>query len=178
MSLLRNVAGQNFTFALINNTNDAPLTGATVTVKTLIDNGAQAAGLGTVTELGHGAYNYAPTQAETNGACISFFFTAPSGVPENIMFLPAGGIHKNLPGQNITFVMFSTTGVADSVATVSVFVSKDGGAQAAGAGVVTNSGNGQYNYSPTAAELNSTCSSFLFSATGDVIQNLAIFTVP
>ncbi len=178
MSLLKNVAGQNFTFALINVTNDAALTGATVVGFTSKDGGAQASTAGTFTELGNGMYNYVPTQAETNGNCVSFLMTASSAVPENLLFL-TGGLHKNSasPQQHVTFVVMTTAGIADTGAAVSVFVSKDGGAQSAGVGTVTNLGNGQYDYAPTQAETNGTNVSFLFTATGDVPQNLSIFTV-
>jgi hypothetical protein len=179
MSLLKNVPGQNVTFALINVTNDAPLTGlgSGVTIRVSKDGGAQSAAGGTVTELGNGAYNYAPLQSETNGNCVSFYLTPTGGVPENLMFL-TGGLHKNVASQHITFEMFSTAGVPDASATVTVKTSKDGGAQASGAGTVTNLGGGQYDYAPTQGETNGNNVSFLFSATGDVIQNLSIFTVP
>ncbi len=179
MSLLKNVAGQNVTFGLINVSTDAPLTGlgSSVTINISKDGGAQATGAGTITELGHGAYNYAPTQSETNANCVSFLLTPTSAIPENLMFL-TGGLHKNVANQHVTFVMFSQSGVADTGATVSVFTTKDGGAQAAGGGTVTNLGLGQYDYLPTQAETNGTNVSFLFTATSDVIQNVSIFTVP
>lgn len=183
MSLLKNVANQNFTFALINIANDAPLTGATVTGFVSKDGGGQASIAGVVTEsnLANGAYNYAPTQNETNGNCVSFLLSGTvngsASVPENLMFL-TGGLHKNFSGQHITFGLFTTTGVADPSATVSVSVSKDGGTWAAGAGTVTNLGNGQYDYGPTQAETNGANVSFLFSASGDVPMNISIFTVP
>jgi|SRR5882672_3453276 len=179
MSLLKNVAGQNVTFALINVTNDAALTGlgSGITIKVSKDGGAQSSSAGTISELGNGAYNYAPTQAETNGNCVSFFLTPTGGIPENLMFL-TGGLHKNVGSQHVTFCMMTTSGVVDASATVTVKTSKDGGAQASGGGTVTNLGGGQYDYAPTQAETNGTNVSFLFSATGDVIQNLSIFTVP
>ncbi len=177
MSLLKNVTNQNFTFALINVTNDAALTGATVVGKTSRDGGAQASIVGTVSELGNGVYNYVPTQTETNGNCVSFLMTASSAVPENLMFL-TGGLHRNASAQHITFGLMTTAGIADTGASVTVFVTKDGGAQASGAGTVTNLGNGQYDYAPTQAETNGANVSFLFTAAGDVPQNLSIFTVP
>jgi hypothetical protein len=85
-SLLKNVASQNITFALINASTGAALTGATVAVKVVKDNGAQASGSGTVTEAGNGQYNYAPTQSETNATDVGFLFTATSAVPENLDF--------------------------------------------------------------------------------------------
>ncbi len=179
MSLLKNVPNQNFTFELVNVTNSNALTGATIVGFTSKDGSAQASTTGTFSELGNGVYNYAPTQAETNGNCVSFLITASSAVPENLMLL-TGGLHKNSasPQQHVTFVMMTTAGIADTGATVSVFVSKDGGAQSAGGGTVTNLGNGQYDYAPTQAETNGTNVSFLFTATGDIPINISIFTVP
>ncbi len=178
MSLLKNVPNQNFTFELVNVTNSNALTGATIVGFTSKDGGAQASTTGTFSELGNGVYNYAPTQAETNGNCVSFLITASSAVPENLMFL-TGGLHKNqVATQHVTFVMMTTAGIADTGAAVSVFVSKDGGAQGAGGGTVTNLGNGQYDYVPTQAETNGTNVSFLFTATGDIPINISIFTVP
>jgi hypothetical protein len=87
-SLQKNVAGQNFTFALVNASTGAALTLATVTVKVTKDNGAQAGGAGTVTEAGNGQYNYAPTQAETNATDVGFLLTAASAIPVNIDFHP------------------------------------------------------------------------------------------
>jgi hypothetical protein len=176
-SLKKNVAGQNFTFALINVATDAALTGGTVVGFVSLDGGAQSGISGVVSELGNGVYNYAPTQAETNGNCVSFLMTATSAVPENMMFL-TGGLHRNIASQHITFCMFSTAGVADAAATVTVKISKDGGVQGTGSGSVTNLGNGQYDYAPTQAETNGANVSFLFAATGDVPQNISIFTVP
>jgi hypothetical protein len=176
MSLQKNVAGQNVTFGLTNASSNAALTGATVAANVSLDGGAQVSGVGTFTELGHGAYNYAPTKAETNGNCVSYLMTASNAVPLNMMFL-TGGFHKNVAGQHVTFQMFTLTGSADTAASVTVYVDKDNGVQAAGSGTVTNLGNGQYDYAPTQAETNGTAVSFLFMSSGDVIQNILIFTV-
>jgi hypothetical protein len=178
MSLIRNFPNQNFTFALINVNSDNPLTGASFTSASWIskDGGAQSAAAGTFSELGGGEYNYSPTQAETNAACMSLFVAPTNAVPTNIMCL-TGGLHKDVAGQHVTFGMFSTSGAADPSATVTVKTSKDGGPQSTGGGTVTNLGNGQYDYAPTPTELNGNNVSFLFSATGDVISNLSIFTV-
>jgi hypothetical protein len=85
-SLQKNVAGQNFTFALINASTGAALTGATVTVYVTKDGGAQATGAGTVTGQGNGQYNYAPTQSETNAADVGFLCTASGAIPCNLDF--------------------------------------------------------------------------------------------
>ena len=85
-SLQKNVASQNFTFCMVNATTGAADTAATVTVRVVKDNGAQAAGGGTVTNSGNGQYNYAPTQAETNATDVGFLLTATSDIPVNIDF--------------------------------------------------------------------------------------------
>jgi len=77
----KNTAGQNLGFVLINATTGGALTGATVTAYRSIDGAAQASATGSVTELGHGQYNFAPSQADTNGNQISYLFTAASAVP-------------------------------------------------------------------------------------------------
>lgn len=180
MSLQKNVAGQNFTFALLNVTNDTPLTGASVVGFTSKDGGSQASTGGTFTELtptGNGIYNYAPTQAETNGNCVSFYITATNAVPFNLMFL-TGGLHKNVASQHVTFGMISQAGVADPSATVTVEISKDGSSLSSGSGTTTNLGNGQYDYAPTQSETNGTMISFTFTASGDITQNVIVFTVP
>jgi hypothetical protein len=84
-SLLKNVAGQNISFALMNASTGGALTGAAVTVKVAKD-GAQAPGAGTVTELGSGQYNYVPTQSETNAADVGFLFLAAGAAIENLDF--------------------------------------------------------------------------------------------
>jgi hypothetical protein len=180
MSLLKNVAGQNFTFALLNATTGAALTGATIVGFVSKDGGAQASLAGIVAELtptGNGIYNYAPTQAETNANEFGVYVTATNAVPFNLMFL-TGGLHKNTAGQHITFGMSSLASVADPSATVTVRISKDGGSLVTGVGTVTNLGNGQYDYAPTAAELNGNEISLSFSSPGDITQNICIFTVP
>lgn len=87
-------------------------------------------------------------------------------------------LQKNVAGQNFTFGMVTTAGVADASATVTVKVVKDNGAQATGTGTVTNSGLGQYNYAPTQAETNAVDVGFLCTATGDVPVNLDFHTDP
>ena len=53
---------------------------------------------------------------------------------------------KNVVGQNFTFCLVSaTTGLGVAGATVSGFVTKDGGAQASTSGTITSQGHGQYN---------------------------------
>lgn len=86
-------------------------------------------------------------------------------------------LRKNVASQNFTFCLVSaTTGAGVAGATVSVAVTKDGGAQGAGAGTVTSQGSGQYNYAPTQSETNATDVGFLFTATGVIPVNVDFHT--
>ena len=85
-SLQKNLSGQNFTFCMVSATTGAADASATVSVKVTKDNGAQASGGGTVTNVGNGQYNYAPTQAETNATDVGFLLTATGDIPVNIDF--------------------------------------------------------------------------------------------
>lgn len=79
MFLRKNTAGQTVCFLLLNASTGAGLTGATVAVRRCID-GTFAAATGTVTEDAGGWYKFAPSQADTNGDQIGFFFSATSAV--------------------------------------------------------------------------------------------------
>jgi len=82
--LKKNTGSQNLSFCLVNATTGAALTGATVTARRTIDGGAQASAGGSVTELGNGQYNFAPSQADTNGDLVGYLFTATNAVPVNL----------------------------------------------------------------------------------------------
>lgn len=84
--LQKNVASQHMKFGLVNAATGAALTGATITAYYAQDSGTQSTTGGTVTELGHGQYDYAPTQAETNAVDVGFFFSAASAIPVNYDF--------------------------------------------------------------------------------------------
>ena len=84
---------------------------------------------------------------------------------------------KNTAGQNVPFGLVSaTTGAGLTGATVIVYVALDNGTQAIGAGTITESGNGQYNYAPTQAETNATVIGLAFVATGAVFVSMTIWT--
>jgi hypothetical protein len=85
-------------------------------------------------------------------------------------------LSKNVASQNITFGLITTAGAAATGKTVSVFVTKDNGAQGSGGGTVTEAGNGQYNYAPTQSETNAVDVGFLFTATSCVPENLDFHT--
>lgn len=65
------------------NADGSPLTSA-VSVLVTVDNGTQTAGGGTASHKGNGAWNYAPTQAETNGNHLAFTFTHATGVNQTV----------------------------------------------------------------------------------------------
>lgn len=76
---LKNTAGQNLGFSLVNCCGVA-ITGASVTATRSIDGGAQSSATGTVSDLGNGQYNLEMSQADTNGNHISFLFRATNAV--------------------------------------------------------------------------------------------------
>ena len=71
MSMLKNVAGQNVSIQMGALLDGTPITTGSAMYVT-IDGGTQTAGGGTLTHKGFGSWNYAPTQAETNGTHIAF----------------------------------------------------------------------------------------------------------
>lgn len=84
-SLRKNVASQHIGFCLNNTSTGAPVTGGGAG-NVVIDGGAQAACAGTFTHKGSGQWDYAPTQAETNGTNISFAFTGTSAIQVGMTF--------------------------------------------------------------------------------------------
>jgi hypothetical protein len=84
---------------------------------------------------------------------------------------------KNTGGQTLGFALASkSTGDALTGATVSVYRCIDGGAQASATGTVAEKGNGQYVFSPSAADLNGNQVSFLFVATGAIPEEKTVVT--
>jgi len=79
----KNVASQNIAGQMNSRTDGSPLT-ATVSAFVTIDGGTQTAGGGTLTHEGNGHWNYAPTQAETNGNHLAFTFTHATGVTQTV----------------------------------------------------------------------------------------------
>lgn len=88
---IKNTASQHVSFVLVKASDGTALTGATVTKMRSIDGGAQGAADGTVTELGGGQYDFAMSQADTNGDTVGYLFTAATAIPVNvcISFFPA-----------------------------------------------------------------------------------------
>lgn len=87
-------------------------------------------------------------------------------------------LQKNIGSQVVFFgLVNATTGVALAGATVSGFVTKDAGAQAAAGGTYTSLGNGQYKYAPTQAETNATAVGMLHTATSAIPVSQHFFTI-
>lgn len=80
----KNVASQNIAAQLNSLTTGAPVTSGTTTVYVTGDGGTQATGSGTVTHEGNGAWNYAPTQAETNFDHIAFTFANTAAISQTL----------------------------------------------------------------------------------------------
>jgi len=86
-------------------------------------------------------------------------------------------IKKNTAGQYIYFALVSTTdGSAVTGASVTEYVSKDGGAQAAAGGTTTERGNGQYEFAPTAGDVNCDEGGFYFTASGAIPVSISFTT--
>jgi hypothetical protein len=179
-SLQRNVAGQNIGFQLVTSAGAAVTAGGTGQVSK--DGGAQAGLAGTLTHLGGGQWNYAPTQAETNGTQVAFQFNGTSGVPIVLnFFTDAGfGIKKNVALAAFPFEMTDLINHNPAIGlTVSVFRSIDGGAFAATATpTATEIGNGMYYIPLAAADLNGGNIALRFTAASADDLNVGLVTTP
>src|ERR1019366_9922678 len=88
-ALQKNVASQHIGFCLNSTAAGAPVTaGGAGTI--VIDGGSQAACGGSFTHKGTGQWDYAPTQAETNGTSISFAFTGTGAIQVGMQFFTIG----------------------------------------------------------------------------------------
>jgi len=126
----RNVAGQHVGFVLIAFADGQVLLGVAPDVVVWIskDGGTQFAGVGLVTELGNGQYDYAPDPSELDAAEVSMLFTMPDAVavektllttacdPQNALTFGIQALPAALPatpgglvilGDNAGFLQFS-----------------------------------------------------------------------
>lgn len=83
---------------------------------------------------------------------------------------------KNVASQSIGAQMVSASDGSNFTGTASVFVTKDNGVQASGAGTVTHEGNGYHSYAPTQAETNADHVAFTFTGTGAISSTVQTFT--
>ena len=85
--LKKNVALSNFHFMMTDSTTHNPVTGKTVTVTRLLDNGSFAAGtIGSVTEVASGIYRVDLPAADVNGNVVTLRATA-SGCDDLVVTL-------------------------------------------------------------------------------------------
>lgn len=86
-------------------------------------------------------------------------------------------IRKNVAGQHLPFALVNASdGAALPGATVTVLRCIDGGAQAAATGTVSEKGNGQYDFAPSAADVNGNQVGFLITAPGAIPAHLTLIT--
>jgi len=92
MSFLKNQAVTGFTFALVNKSSGAALTGASSIGKFYtLDGGTQASLSGTIAEEGNGQYSLNLTAAEMNGGVVGLLFTHASAIPVQFTIKTTGG---------------------------------------------------------------------------------------
>lgn len=78
----KNTSGQHLGFAAINASTGAAMTGTTgFAAYRVVDGGTQASATGTVADKGNGQYDFALSQADTNGNDVSILFTLTGMVP-------------------------------------------------------------------------------------------------
>lgn len=177
MPYIKNLGGQHLGLALVNASTGAALTGATVTARRVLDGGTQAAATGAVIEEGTGQYDFVPSAADINAVSASYLFTATGGMAVERTILTGNGLLQyNTTGQHIGFRLVSvTTGAVLTGATATAYRTIDG-VRGAATGTVTEKGNGQYDFSTSAADTTGTSLSFLFTASGAVIVEKTLFT--
>ena len=87
-------------------------------------------------------------------------------------------MRKNHPNQSISVELVTANGTAVTSGTTNIYITKDGGDQASGAGVVEHEGNGQWTYHFTQEETNADSVAILFENSSAVLVNRQIYTVP
>lgn len=104
-------------------------------------------------------------------------FKPAYAVNANAPFVWRGDMFKNTAGQVIGAQMIDATTGAAFTGAVSVSVTKDGAAQAAGGGSApVHEGNGFHTYVPTQAETNGDHVAFTFTGTGAIPVTIQVYT--
>lgn len=83
----KNVASQNVAAQMNSRSDGSPLTSG-VSVYVNGNGGTQSAGGGTLTHEGNGAWNYVPTQAETNYNHVAYTFVHATGINQTVQVWP------------------------------------------------------------------------------------------
>lgn len=197
-SLQKNTTGQNIAFGLTVVSTGAPdATGTGLAGKVIIDNGAQASVAGTFTNKGNGQYNYAPTQAETNGVDVGFLFTATGDYPVSMDFHtdppnflslsidPNGNvsvtsnIKKNAAGLIMVVMRDSVTNAPKAgLGSFQPLRTTDGGVLANTVNTTTELSNGIYVLNLAAADTNGNRIMFVFPASGANTSFVEVWTQP
>jgi len=164
----------------------------------VIDGGSQAACVGTFTGKGGGQWNYAPTQAETNGTELSFQFNAAGAVSVGLTFYtdPANFdiLDINASGQvsisssikqgtavpGFMFVMTDSTTHAPKpgLGTGVSFLLYQNGSSVASSSTVTEVANGIYTINLSSSDTNASKLMLNFQATGADALNIELVTQP
>lgn len=120
----KNVAGQYVDFQLVSTSDGSDVTSGTTTVYVAIDGGAQGAGSGSVSHKGNGAWEYIPTQAETNGSHVAFTAVNSSAVSQtvNVYPIPLGPLDSLATGTVVSATSTTTLLDSGSVATANYYV--------------------------------------------------------
>ncbi len=84
---------------------------------------------------------------------------------------------KNVASQSVGVQMITTADGTNFTGAVSVLVTKDNGAQTAGAGATpAHKGNGYHSYTPTQTETNANHIAFTFTGTGAITSTVQLYT--
>lgn len=110
----KNIPGQFVAGQLISKL-DGSVIATGVSVVCSQDNGAQAAGIGTLVYKGNGVWIYLPTQAETNGNHVVFTFIHPSAVVTSVQIYTIGYDPQNPGFSGGTGAFLVTVTVTDGV---------------------------------------------------------------
>lgn len=87
-------------------------------------------------------------------------------------------MRKNVASQIIAAQLINkTTGASVTTGSCTVYVTVNGGTQAAGAGTVTHEGNGEWSYAPTQAETNGNHVAFTWTHTDAVAVTINVYPV-
>jgi len=109
MILYRNVAGQEVFFTIVDALTGQPIVDATVAAWIAQDSGAQAAGAGTVDNLGHGQYRYNFTAGDTDGETVGLLLVADGAVPISFSWTTAAVPPEPIPGTGGPLLVTLTT---------------------------------------------------------------------
>jgi hypothetical protein len=100
----------------------------------------------------------------------------------NVVLQPGIGqqMIRNVAGQRVGAQLLNTDGTPFTGA-ATVYIVKDGGAQAIGSvggGVATHKGNGYHQYAPSQAETDADLLAYTFIGVGAIAQTVHVYTLP